>query len=701
MIIKSIELNNFRIYKGYHKIDLSITDKENIVIISGKNGFGKTTFLMSLVWCLYGRQMCDVDEIYRREIENNGNYKKYIRNSLNHTASEEGSTTFSVAITFSNVTTIPEVTCNELKITRTYYTEGSQDENLEILIDGMESELVDEIGKEIFIRDFIMPKEIAKFFFFDAEKIVSLAEIHTEEQQKELSRAYVEVLGIKQYQDLKEDLEGYLNKLKEETASYKDRTELERIGIDIEEKNDENEELQKQLQDLQENSSLLRYNISLLEEKLIKKGNIITEEEFNELRSRKEDLVKRVDNLQNELKTYFEIIPFAMTGELLVEVLEQVSNERKFINGSYDKDKAEEISSKIIDELINIEKPNKFQISYDVQQFYVENFKLLLKKYLGVEEIQKEERVDIIHNYSESEVADLRQFANNIKISFKEKLNSIHIDFIRAKNELNEINKKVRLAEEKSEDALAKADREQKKKYQDVYDDLQQLIGVKKQKIQDNDNFILQQTKRANSISERLELSKGNLALGEEVGKTIQVLKNFIETFKREKAESLEKRIEEGLDMLLHKRELVKKVEIKIIGDVVDINLKNDKDKYLNKDTFSKGEQQMYATVLLKGLVDESNISFPVFIDSPMQKFDVDHSNSIVRYFYPKVSEQVIIFPLLKKEMTEEEYNLLLPNVSKTYLIRNENNISSFHSVENKEDLFRVFEKEYQNANEF
>ena len=179
------------------------------------------------------------------------------------------------------------------------------------------------------------------------------------------------------------------------------------------------------------------------------------------------------------------------------------------------------------------------------------------------------------------------------------------------------------------------------------------------------------------------------------------MLKSFIETFKKEKAESLEKRIEEGLAMLLHKRELVKKVEIKIIGDVVDINLKSDKDRYLNKDTFSKGEQQMYATVLLKGLVDESNISFPVFIDSPMQKFDVDHSNSIVRYFYPKVSEQVIIFPLLKKEMTEDEYKLLLPNVSKTYLIRNENNVSSFQNVENKEDLFRVFEKEYQNANEF
>ena len=57
MYIKEIELNNFRIYKGSNKIDLSTTDSKNIVVVSGKNGYGKTTFLMSLVWCLYGKQM--------------------------------------------------------------------------------------------------------------------------------------------------------------------------------------------------------------------------------------------------------------------------------------------------------------------------------------------------------------------------------------------------------------------------------------------------------------------------------------------------------------------------------------------------------------------------------------------------------------------------------------------------------------------
>ena len=54
MIIKEIELNNFRIYKGVNKIDLTPNGERNIIIVSGNNGFGKTTFLMSLVWCLYG-----------------------------------------------------------------------------------------------------------------------------------------------------------------------------------------------------------------------------------------------------------------------------------------------------------------------------------------------------------------------------------------------------------------------------------------------------------------------------------------------------------------------------------------------------------------------------------------------------------------------------------------------------------------------
>jgi len=82
MYIKEIELNNFRIYKGRNVISLLPSDDKNVIVISGKNGFGKTTFLMSLVWCLYGKQMEKVDDLYEKEIRDKGNYTKYISESL-------------------------------------------------------------------------------------------------------------------------------------------------------------------------------------------------------------------------------------------------------------------------------------------------------------------------------------------------------------------------------------------------------------------------------------------------------------------------------------------------------------------------------------------------------------------------------------------------------------------------------------------
>ena len=107
----------------------------------------------------------------------------------------------------------------------------------------------------------------------------------------------------------------------------------------------------------------------------------------------------------------------------------------------------------------------------------------------------------------------------------------------------------------------------------------------------------------------------------------------------------------------------------------------------------------MYATALLMGLVEESDINFPVFIDSPMQKFDETHSVNIVKFFYPKISEQVVIFPLLKKELSFEEYQILLPNISKAYIINNyENDKSNFLDIEPK-SLFENYTEIYNHVN--
>ena len=239
MYIKKIELNNFRIYYGKNIISLLPSADKNIIIVSGRNGFGKTTFLMSLVWCLYGKQMEKVDDLYEKEIRDRGNYTKYISESLNRKAREEGENEFSVSVTFNDVR-IPDITCSEVTIKRTYNVITSTSDKVEVLIDGYQNELIDDLsktnqqGEEIFIRDFILPIEIAKFFFFDAEKIVSLAEVNSTQQRQQLSKAYSEVLGIQKYEDLKANLEEKQDDYRRRSAKPEEKKELNQLQTDIE-----------------------------------------------------------------------------------------------------------------------------------------------------------------------------------------------------------------------------------------------------------------------------------------------------------------------------------------------------------------------------------------------------------------------------------------------------------------------------------
>ena len=142
----------------------------------------------------------------------------------------------------------------------------------------------------------------------------------------------------------------------------------------------------------------------------------------------------------------------------------------------------------------------------------------------------------------------------------------------------------------------------------------------------------------------------------------------------------------------MHKKNLVNKVVVDIQGNGadVDINLIDFDNKIIDKGNLSMGERQMFASALLGALVEETELAFPVFIDSPMQKFDTSHSQNILTQFYPKVSKQVILFPLLMKELTEEEYELIKPIVNRAYLIQHNNNASQFNEV-NPDNLFEQF----------
>jgi DNA sulfur modification protein DndD len=696
MIIKEVELYNFRLYKGRNIINLKPESDKNIFVISGWNGFGKTTFLMSLVWCMYGKQMQEVDDLYYKEISDQGGYSKYISNSLNKMARNEGETHFHVSITFQDVN-IPDLECREIKIIRSFDIVGSNTDEVQILIDGYPNELTKDVGPEYFIRDFLLPKEIAKFFFFDAEKIVTLAEINSAELRKNLSLAYSEVLGIKKYEELKKQLEDIQLKLRQESATTLEKTRLIRLEAEVKVNEEKNSDRSNNIKGFQDKILEKRKEANEIQEKLIRAGSVITIEELNSYRLQEQVLDTKLSNLQSELKDQFEIIPFAIAGDKFLEVSKQLENESNYRLLKFKQENIKDITEKILTDLLNEPRPTDIIIDHRTYDHFSKVFEKLIRKHFfgDIESIPDD--LKIIHEFSDLEKNELNALLNSIKNSFGEAFKRINGDVIQTRNDLNLIRRKIRDAESNQEDPIIAELRKKKDLLIGEIHSLEESIDQKNIEIGESNTLITQHRKTILEISNKLIVSGKNREKDELIGRMIVKLRDFISSFKEEKKKSLEHTILEGLQTLMHKT-FIKTVVVEIISEDIEILLYDENGEEIKKESLSKGEQQLYATALLKGLIEESNIDFPVFIDSPMQKFDEQHAENIVKYFYPNVSNQVVIFPLLHKEMNEQEYNLLLSNVSNSFLINNIKDTRSEFVPVAPIDLFKTYQT-LKNAN--
>ncbi|MDR1974227.1 MAG: DNA sulfur modification protein DndD [Bacteroidales bacterium] len=691
MFIKEIILNNFRIYKGSNTIDLLPDSDKNIIVVSGKNGFGKTTFLMSLVWCLYGRQMEKVDELYQKEIVDKGGYGKYIGNTLNRLAKTKGETKFSVSVTFKDVK-IPEITCNEVKITRTFDTVTSVNDRVEVLIDGFTNQLIQDLttegkqdGEEIFIRDFILPIEVAKFFFFDAEKIVSLAEINSPEQRRLLSRAYTEVLGIKKYEDLKDQLENIQDDYRKKSAKPQERVEFNQIETDIKNKQLNINELENQIQDLNQEKVEKQSESNEIQMRLIQEGNMMTLEQLNELKSREKELNDKNSNFQNELKDLFDLIPFGLAGETLMDVSNQLESEKNYKESKYKQENIEEKIKHILNDIEKEKKTHEGIISTDARDFYEEQIKKLIRKYFFSDVPELPSIFEPLHDFSNIQTNELSTLVNHLKHTFRNAFTKLNDNYLRSKSDMDSIRRKIRMAEKDAEDEYICSLRSEKTKLdsrvfnieKDTYDLRERVGGLR--------NEIKTLKQRQEELRKKIDDSRRYSEKDKKTQELIAQLKDFIKEFKITTKKKLEENILNELNTLMHKKGFIQKVVVDInqAGDDVDINLFNARKEKIDKGTLSMGERQMYASALLKSMVDESDIEFPVFIDSPMQKFDKDHAENVIKEFYPNVSKQVILFPLIHKELTESEYELLKPSVSKAYIIHNVNtDASQFVKIE-------------------
>ena len=700
MIIKSITLGNYRLYEGKNIIKFRQDDDKPIFLISGENGFGKTTFLHSLIWCLYGRLITEVEAEVRKDIANSG-YNSFLRNNLNNNvrakldALDESKkdaikrrgyssdneelkriTTYYVAIEFEDVI-IPFLPCTSLKVIRSYDM-VTEKENVDILIDGVRNELTATIGSEVFINDFILNKDIARFFFFDSEQIVALAETNTTTEKRRLCSAYNEVLGVRKYEDLKKNLENVRLRFRKKSSDVASREKL----VSMLNKQEELEKLvadkRDKLSNLESELIQLRSEDEAIQLQLMREGNDATSTEIARIEKLIETTKQKDEEYKHQLRQFIEYAPFAITGKLFKDTRDQIEYDFKLREAKNDQLSRNLVVSQITSDLMlmfehsTISSPEKSELILQVQD--------VLEKYkhdvtdenvlLSVTEQDYEEFLAIYNNLTTTYKSEFEHLAEDYK---KNKLvlerNSRRLSNIQSK-EKDELIKSIRTQKNQIEKTIAQKDAEIRQMHESIGEISQELATV---------------SKLVSELSKKVSLDDSDAKKDTVAEQLIDELSTFLISLKQEKKYSLERRIKTTLNTLMHKEDFIGKVEVVIDGEDMDINLYSVDGKVINKDSLSKGEQQLYATSILKALVDESGIQFPVFIDSPLQKFDKSHATKIITEFYPQISKQVVLFPLLYKELTAEEYNVMKPLVKATYLIKNDVTHSFFEEVSVKE----------------
>ena len=192
MRLQSIELTNFRQFKD-EKIQFAIDKNQNVTLIMGDNGSGKTSLAQAFFWCFYGTNSFQDKILLNRLVANNmiPNQKEMVcvRVYLEHKQEE-------YCIVRQQEYT--KQYNDSLKPQNSILAISKKDKNGNRMWLGTgKTESLKNIELTNTIND-IMPQDLSKYFFFDGEKIETLSkEISSGRKSNNFVEAVNSLTGLK------------------------------------------------------------------------------------------------------------------------------------------------------------------------------------------------------------------------------------------------------------------------------------------------------------------------------------------------------------------------------------------------------------------------------------------------------------------------------------------------------------------------
>lgn len=654
MIIREIELENFGIYGGVWRFNLTPVPADGfnrpIVLFKGKNGAGKTSLTEAIRLCLHG-SLAYGSRVGRAE------YQAILAQRL-HQADNRDRPAASARINLL----LNYVDAGRLRTYRVerHWTNDRGKIKESVGLHDLEDPIAfvdfktDE-ERESFLRE-LMPPRVADLFFFDGEKLELLS---SDKAAASLLRDTVEALfGLNLVKQLQDDLDVYLTR---QTIDDNARSLQQELAT-----------LRQQRESLENERTVLTNDQKVVQEKLVQARRLMHDQEqkiaseggwfaerLNESRETKQRLEAEIDLLRKQAQELANgLMPFAIAPQLMGQVAQRLQLEQEYEQAVSAQQVLTQKFAQISSELAQPDFWSELEIGLTI----ADRQKLLAKLETTLQKNAQPPTIDpaeIMLRLSEQDRRTLHTWIDRAADEVPRDFCRVIFRLNRLEDELKAIEREMMLAPagetlsplidsyrhfSREVGGLEKTDLD--------LDEQRQAFNHRLGLLESQMDKIRQQLEKFEQHHQRLHLAI----------KSRQALESYLQRLRLEKVKLLEKGLFRRFNQLCRKEDLVSQVLID--PETFEITLLR-RGQTFERQQLSAGEKQLLATATIWALREVSRAPLPVILDTPLGRLDSDHRASMLDYF-AQASHQVILLAT-DTEIDRALEERLQPAISHTY----------------------------------
>jgi DNA sulfur modification protein DndD len=634
MILDSVTLKNIGTFLGEHRVELRPERvRKPIILIGALNGSGKTTLIEALQLGLYGKRAAFG---WRGQ----SSYGSFLEQIKNHHSKSTDDMMVEIELTLG--------ARKRFRIRRQWrFGKGDPREFLSVFLDGSDQpdiEMSELWDAEI---ETVMPARLSQLFFFDGEKIETLA--NPGKSADVIKSAVSALLGLDAVDSLIADLEILRNRQKSAYLSDVDRAQVDAL------------EMQKSLVmdslsafERDRASRMSSLDHALVEEQGLKEASLKSGGDLYEQREQLEKDLSAINSLIAELESQLRkhaagVLPLGLVrnqlGQIL-EIMERAGEVSDHIAASKIREYLAQLDdwlsrfSRLTSEVIEIRQHvlnerSKFETTQDLGW---------IGSYLPMRDALKR-LLEVDIPKSQREVRDISE----------------RLEGLRARKRLIEHNRS-RLPEPEQIVPLLK----RLGAVQERVSSLRSEIEAINHSIDAKRKDIARLSQDAIRVIDRTREANDAVRVADYCDRSIETLKIFRLNLIEARRSELQKLIAESFLALIRKPDLVERISID--PETMGLTLYGPGSLLLSPAKLSAGERQLLAVSILWGLAKASGRMAPVVIDTPLGRLDGDHRDYLVERYFPKASRQVVLLST-DKEIGRRYSDLMDDWISKRYLI--------------------------------